>query len=221
MPCTAIPFGHITTSRCANCATIHPTIRPIQPSPKPRTQPVPHPHNDDGRKSRRNAGETPQLDTARSPARRREPWSGAPVTHKCIRPVAVLRVRDRIGDETLAQNRAEPLCCDDRIRPGGGARRAAAGRSLRDESDHSGTPVGVIAIDGVHSCSLAGRRDRNATHAIVSASGSGRSRSRGSTGALSRLPPTRSNRRRLRRLLVLGKHIAKRRPRGRIRRRRM
>ena len=46
------------------------------------------------------------------------------------------------------------------VSPGGGARRAATGRSLRHKSDRPGTPGWVIASDGKHSCDSAGRRDR-------------------------------------------------------------
>ena len=40
---------------------------------------------------------------------------------------------------------------------------AAAGRSLRHESDHPGTPGGVIAPDGERPCDPLNRHDRNAT----------------------------------------------------------
>jgi hypothetical protein len=40
---------------------------------------------------------------------------------------------------------------DASFRPGGGARSAAAGRSLHHESDRPDTPGGVIAPDGQHS----------------------------------------------------------------------
>jgi hypothetical protein len=55
-----------------------------------------------------------------------------------------------------------------RYRPGGEARRAATGRSLRHKSDHPVTPGWVIASDGEHSCAGVGRRDRFATHPSVS-----------------------------------------------------
>jgi hypothetical protein len=53
------------------------------------------------------------------------------------------------------------------LRPGGGARRTAAGRSLRHESDRPGTPGGVIAIDGTQSRGPRRARDRFARLAIV------------------------------------------------------
>ena len=46
------------------------------------------------------------------------------------------------------RSRSRRVAAGLRYRPGGGARRAAAGRSLRHESDRPGTPGGVIAPDG-------------------------------------------------------------------------
>src|ERR1035437_1732765 len=52
-------------------------------------------------------------------------------------------------------------------RPAGGARHAVGGRSLRDERDHRAADRGAIAIDGEHSCAVAGRGDSFATNAIA------------------------------------------------------
>jgi hypothetical protein len=52
---------------------------------------------------------------------------------------------------------------DARTRPRGGARRGAAGRSLRQKSDRPSTPGGVIAPDGERSCAPVDAGDRFGT----------------------------------------------------------
>jgi hypothetical protein len=95
------------------------------------------------------------------------------------------RRSDRIG-----------LGADDRIRPEGGASRAAAGRSLRHESDRRHPPGGVIAPDGEHSCAACRRRDRlprlrsrEPTSDHVAASGARQKPKRPSVGPSGAVPP--------------------------------
>jgi hypothetical protein len=74
-------------------------------------------------------------------------------------------VSDRVPTHGRRRPRARPGCC---FRPEGGARRAAAGRSLLDECDHHASDRGVIATDGEHSCVSTTWRDPFATHPSAS-----------------------------------------------------
>jgi hypothetical protein len=85
-----------------------------------------------------------------------------------MRAAAPTDTDDRFDDScrprrTHARNGKQaptPPAADSPSRPGGGARSAAAGRSLGHESDRPGTPGEVIAFDGERSCAGVGRRDR-------------------------------------------------------------
>ena len=91
-----------------------------------------------------------------------------PTLRSTPRPAPSL-ARARFAGKRAPGSRPRRVARRSRYRPEGGARRAAAGRSLLDECDHRAADRGVIAPDGEHSCGLPGRRDRIRMKAIVGA----------------------------------------------------